>query len=358
MTLKHQSTPHKKYNLMFVWTPDTADRISAVKKVLVESLWEDIPVFIQDFKKFADGSWNVEIEESVWWKHVYVYADYFSDYMSKELLMDINSRYVLYDGICDAIIRNRAKTLNIITWKYPFARSDKNEDMWMDNKPKRVPLYAKQVASHMSLNKVSNCISIDLHNPSVVWFFDWRDSRLTNLWYWWIIKKAIKMAEDQCVVELWSTDLWWAKKVDRVASALKLNSFVWDKSRDRTIPNSVASVKIHKWSTKITESDIKVYDDMLDTWWTIEKVVWEIDNNSPHSTDIIVTHWLFNWRAWEVLNWLHAKWKLRTLYITDTVYRVLDYPSYVKVIPTAPLIAKTIESLVNDQSIDYNYDWE
>lgn len=359
MTLETtQNNQEKKYNLMFIGAPDTEKRIQAVKSHLVDSLGEDIPVYIHDYKKFADWAWNIDIEESVWGKHVVLFADYFSDYKSQELLIDMNSRYTFYDHLCDAIIRNRARYLDIVAWKYPYARSDKVEDMWLSNKPKRVPLYAKQAATHMWGNKVNNCISIDLHNPSIVWFFDGRDTRLINLWYWRIIDRAIKMAQDLHTVELWSTDLWGAKKVDRVASALHVNSFVWDKSRDRTIPNSVSKVQIHKWSAKIDSQDVKVYDDMLDTGGTMEKVMHELDNEKPSSTDIVVTHWLFNGRAWDIMNKLNNEWKLRTLYTTDSVYRNLAMPEYVKIIETAPIIAHAIESIVKYQSIDYNYTWE
>ena len=351
----HPHLENSKYNLMFIWTPDTADRIQAVKNRLMNTLGEDIPVYIQPYKQFADGSWNVDIKHSVRGQHVYLYMDHFSDYSENGIAPDINSRYMLTQHMIDAINNSSPKTLNVIFPMFPFGRSDKNEDMGISNEPKRTPIMAAKVAKDLWSENVQYCITIDLHNPSIVWYFKPYNTRCINLWYGWLIKKAIALAGDQQNAEGWSTDLWGAKKSGKVWSKMQMNSFVGDKTRDYTIPNSVATIEIHKGKAKIEGKDAKTYDDMFDTWWTGEKYSEELSVYNPHSSDLIMTHLLANgeWRA--VIKRLHEKGKLRTFYTTDSVYRTLAMPDNVVRIPTDEIIAETIESIVLKKPIQYNY---
>ena len=355
MTLEHQPLEQKKYDLMFIWTPDTADRINAVKNRLVETLWEDIQVYIQPYKQFADGSWNVDLKNSVRGQHVYLYMDHFSDYSENGVNPDINSRYMLTTHLIDAIRNSSPKTLNVIFPMFPYGRSDKTEDMWISNEPKRTPIMAARVAKDLWTENIDYCITIDLHNPSIVWFFKAYNTRCINLWYWWLIKKAISMAGDIDNAEWWSTDLWWAKKSGKVRSKLHMNSFVGDKTRDYTIPNSVSEIEIHKWKAKITWKHTKTYDDMFDTWGTAEKYSEELVHHEPESNDMMMTHLLANWGWVWIIKSLHEKGKLRRFYTTDSVYRALAMPECVVRIPTDEIIAKTIESIVLKRPIQYNY---
>jgi phosphoribosylpyrophosphate synthetase len=87
-------TSSKKYNLMFVATPDTADRVKHIQTNLTTILSEEVEMQVLPFNKFANTAWNVMLTESVRGKHVYIYADVESNYQSQELLADTNSRYM------------------------------------------------------------------------------------------------------------------------------------------------------------------------------------------------------------------------------------------------------------------------
>jgi ribose-phosphate pyrophosphokinase len=351
------NTPQKKYNIMLVWTPDTEKRVAAVRTRLMENLGEEVESEIIPFKKFADGSWNTWTENSVRGKHVYIYVDHFSDYAEGDMKPDLDSRYMLGMHIRDQIIRSDAKTVNLIYPKTPYARSDKETDMGVDQYTKRQPRMAFKVMKDIKDDFIDRYITVDIHNPAVISVLDGRPSHGINLGYGWLIKKALHdiWGGDLSNIEIGSTDLGGAKKIDSVSTALKINNFVGDKTRDKTIPNSVAKIRIHKNEAIITDKDIVVYDDMIDTGGTLEKLTEKLWDEHPRSTNLVITHGLFNKNAWELLDSLHERGKLQTLYITDSVYRILEFPSYVKVIPTDEIIAQTITSIAKNRPVQYNY---
>ncbi len=340
-------------DILLVAAPDTIDKANAVKKDLVWLLDIDVQTYTMPYEKFADTSWNTEFKEEefkdlVSGKQVWVYADCFSDYKGA----DLNSKYMFYQHIIETAKDNRAESVNIIYPSFPYARSDKNQNVWSKKKSKKVPTMAKKVMRDASDGFTKNLITLDIHNPAILWMGN--DSRLkkTNLEYRRLMEYAMRDL-DKSNVEIGSTDLGGTTKIKESANDQWLNNYAADKNRDKTIPNSVKEVMIIPWFAKIKDKDIIIYDDMIDTGGTICQVIDKIHAYWPRSIRIVASHGMFNASAVPKLKEYIEKGIVSEIIVSDSITRK-NLPDWITVLPTYTLYANTIASLLQGTWVDRN----
>lgn len=362
MTLEKKGSDEwvqKKYNLAFIWTPDTEERVIKVKNQLTETLWEEVDVEIVPFKKFKNTWWDPELMQSVRGKHVYIYVDLESNYQAQETLTDVNSRYMLMRWLLNVAKINWAKSLNIIFPAYAYARSDKWEKIGTKPTNKRKPIYTQIVASDLKAHGVDYIFTIDIHNPATLSMYGWdKDDPIpVHIPHSWVIQRALQqhgiVTNDY---EMWSTDGWGTDKLQKLLEDLGINWYVAFKKRDETASNKVKKLFIEKGFAQITDKDIVLYDDIIDTASTLKQAVDEIWIHKPKSIIIVATHWLFNWEALQILQELYDAWKITAVYITDSVYRE-GLPEFIKIIPTDKIIARQIARKSQGKPLDPNRTW-
>lgn len=352
-----QHTPTSKYNIMLIWAPDTQERVKKVQQLLVDNLAEEVSMQIVSFKKFADSAWDPLLEESVRGKHVYVYADVESNYNETKLHADISSRYMFARWILNAAKLFGAKTINVIFPMYPYARSDKWEKVWIEHTQKRKPIYAQMIAADLRNHGVDYMITIDIHNPATTSLYGGQknDPTAINIPHSWVIQQWLKKHWLEKDFQLGSTDGWGTDKLQEVLKWLMVNGYTAIKSRDYTKPNTVSKLTIFpNPDTPITWKDIVVYDDMIDTAWTLETAIIEIQKHKPKSVIIISTHGLFNGAAIEKLQNLYDTKQIEAVYITDSVYRE-NLPEFIHVMWTENIIARQIARKAQWQPLDPNW---
>lgn len=348
-------------NLMLICTPDTEKRVWAIKNELVANLQQEVEFQKVDFKKFMDTSWNPKLLESVRDKHVYFYFDYESNYDDWTVNADVNSRYMFMRWILDTLARFGAKTINLIVPMFPFSRSDKAEKIWILNTQSRKPLYAPMVMQDLKWHGVDYVFTIDIHDTSIFSAYgaNRRDPKWINIPHGWVIQEWLKkhgiyIPWEKLNFVIWSTDEWGTSKMKLVANDMWINNYFAFKARDFTVANKVDKLFISPGFAEIEGRDVVIYDDMIDTWWTLVKAIAEVWKFKPKSVTVVSTHWMFNGDAKAKLQNLYDEKKLEAIYITDSVYRE-DLPEFVKVLDTSSIFARQIARKYLGKSLDPNW---
>lgn len=347
-------TTESKYKLVLMCTPDTQERVEKIKQHLVKVLGEDVPVFMHPFKKFENTAWKVALEKSVREKNVYIYSDVESNYPTGSVWSDTNSRYVLSRFIINATKNAWAKNINVIYPIYPNARSDKPEKSGKSLSRKKPPYWAAMVASDLKNAWVDYLFTLDIHNTAILSHF-WTEkspTKFLHIDHNWTVEEAVirSWLKD---FEMWSTDLWWTDKIQITAEDYGSNHWVALKTRDLKSENKVKQLLIYKWFATLTDKDLLLYDDMIDTAWTLENAINILATYTPRSVTVVSTHWLFNWQAIQRLQALYDAWKIKEVYVTDSVYRE-NLPEFIKVISTDKIIAHNIILRSKKKPLEYD----
>ena len=347
-------TTDSKYKLMLICTPDTQKRVEAIQKHLITVLWEDVPVMLIPFKQFENTAWKVSLEKSVREKNVYIYSDVESNYREWNIAADTNSRYMNSKFIINASKNAGAKTINVIYPIYPYERSDKPEKSGKSLSHKKPPFGAAMVARDLMRAWVDYLFTLDIHNTAILSHF-WSDESPTkylHIDHNWVIEEAI-MDSWLKDFELWSTDLWGTDKIQLTAEDYNANHWVALKARDLTTVNKIKQLLIYNWFATLTGKDLLLYDDLIDTAGTAETAIDILQTHNPRSITVVFTHWLFNGKALERLQRLYDEWKIKVVYITDSVYREW-LPEFIKVIPTDKIMAHNIVLRAKEKPLEYN----
>lgn len=339
---------HDLQDLMLVSSPETQEKINAIKEHIESILSINVETYTMPYDKFADGAYNVEFKEQVSGKNIVVYADCYSDVGNG----DLNSKYMFYRHILDAASRNRATTIDIIYPCFPYSRSDKEEDAWGNDISKKVPTMATRVVEDAVRHGVSNLITLDVHNQWVFATTKTPSMNITNLYYKWMIDYAMKDLDKENT-EVWSTDLGGTKKIGEFAKVVQLNNYIAYKERDKTKPNSVKELFVEKWFSTITGKDIIVYDDMIDTWWTICELIEKLLIMNPRSIKVVSPHWMFNGSALEKLEKYITSWKVKEIIVSDSITRE-SLPERITVLKTHKLFGNALISLLNGEEVYRN----
>jgi ribose-phosphate pyrophosphokinase len=350
----------------FIVTEDRVELVNAIKEKLQILLW-DRPVESQvlPYKYFKDSSPNEEFPESVRWKHVYIISDVFSNAENNENYdSSVNDRYE-YSRWFQKIAQNsKAKTINVIFPAFPYARDDKFDHMWCSAHMKRTANRASIVIED-SLNRgLSYVITHDIHNLATfaVPRFGGMNTSFISLAYGRTIQEVIKRTWiKQKNTILSGTDQWATKKIEAVCKDLHINYLEASKKRDYTKPQSVSKIKVYG---SVNKKDVILYDDILDTGWTLITCLKEIWNKKgkPNSVNLLISHGLFNGNSLEQVLEAHKAWLFNKLYITNSVLRTQletffeehNYPSFIETIDLSTIFAHTIASIVQEKDINYN----
>ncbi len=350
-------------DILLICAPDTESKVIKIKEELTSLLPLDVQTYTMPYDKFADTARNTEIKDTplnesegdlhvaVQGKQVRVYADCFTDDPSA----DLNSKYMFYQHIIEIAKDNRAESVNIIYPCFPYWRSDKNDGTWSKNSTKKVPTMAKKVMRDASDGFTKNLITLDIHNPAI--FGMWNDNNLkkVNLEYRWMMEYAMRDL-DRTNVEIGSTDLWWSNKISNSAADQWLNNYVALKDRDKTISNTVKEVMIFPSFAQITWKDIIIYDDIIDTWGTICKVVDKIIKYKPKSIRIVAPNWMFNNDAYDKLKPYIEQNIVTEIIVSDSVTRSKTL-EWVTVLPSYKLFSNAIASLLKGEQVNRNWAW-
>ncbi len=274
--------------------------------------------------RFADGEFSVSYEESIRGRDVFLVQSTFpnSDNLMELLLM------------IDAAKRASARSINAVIPYFGWARQDRKD------KP-RVAIGAKLVADMLSVAGINRLITMDLHADQEQGFFN---VPVDHLYASSVLLPYIESLKLKNLV-IATPDVGGSKRASAYSKYFGCPLVLCNKTRPR--PNVVASMQI---IGDVTDADVILVDDMVDTAGTITKAADLMIENGARSVRAVASHCVMSGSASERVQ----NSQLEEIVFTDSI-PYSNRCAKVKQISIADLIAETIRRVVDNESISSQY---
>src|SRR5699024_6820850 len=204
-----------------------------------------IPLGKCTVSNFSDGETQINIEESVRGREVYVIQSA-SDPVNKHIMELLI--------LTDALKRASAATINIVMPYYGYARQDRKARS-------REPITAKLVANLLETTGADRVVTLDLHAPQIQGFFDIPIDHLQGVP---ILAEYLKKKDLEDIVVV-SPDHGGVIRARRLADRLKAPIGIIDKRRPK--PNVAEVMNI---IGEIEGKTAIIIDDIIDTAGTMQ----------------------------------------------------------------------------------------
>jgi len=266
-------------------------------------------------KRFSDGEIQIEIDENVRSKDVFVI---------QSICSPVNDNLVELLLMLDALKRASADSITAVIPYYGYARQDKKV-------APRVPISAKLVADILTVAGATKVITMDLHAGQIQGFFN---IPVDNLFAAPVIINYIKNKFNDNLVIV-SPDAGGVERARAFAKRLNAGLAIIDKRRDA--PNQAKAMAV---IGDVTDKVVVILDDMVDTAGTLVEAAGAIMNNGAKEIHACCCHPVLSGPAIERIE----DSELKTLIVTDTIplkrnARVCDK---IKVLSISELIGEAI----------------
>jgi ribose-phosphate pyrophosphokinase len=241
-------------------------------------------------KRFSDGEIQIEIDENVRSKDIYVIQSTCSP---------VNENLVELLLMLDALKRASADRITAVIPYYGYARQDKKV-------APRVPISAKLVADLLTVAGANRIITMDLHAGQIQGFFN---IPVDNLFAAPVILDYIKanFPDDLVIV---SPDAGGVERARAFAKRLDAGLAIVDKRRDA--PNQAKAMAV---IGDVTDKVVVILDDMVDTAGTLIEAADAIMRNGAREVHASCAHPVLSGPAIERIE----NSALKTLFVTDTI---------------------------------------
>lgn len=283
-----------------------------------------IPLGNAQVKRFSDGEVNVEINENVRGKDVYVIQS--TCYPVNENMMELLI-------MVDALKRASAKRITSVIPYYGYARQDRKV-------APRSPISAKLVADLITTAGTHRVISMDLHAGQIQGFFD---IPVDNIYAAPVIIEHIKNKFKNNTVIV-SPD---AGGVERArAFAKRINSSLAIIDKRRIAPNIAKSMNV---IGDVKDKTAILLDDMVDTAGTLVQSAEALKGAGANKVYACCTHPVLSGPAIERI---YAS-PLEELVVTNTIPLRDNAESCnkIKVLSIAPLLGEAIKRIWKNESV-------
>ena len=351
--------PFKKEKIHLIGTQDTQWITESIKQYLSSALWDDIITSEISYYKESDiGITEIDLKESFVDKHVYVIGDVNGKKCVEGVnTITYNDRLMQQFLLLKHAREYKATTINFIPTCFPYSREDKPSQWGLRERVKRQPSLAQYMIAMIEHFGVDYCITMDIHNPAVI--NSSAHTKFVNLYTWRAIQHVLDLLNlpDKDSAALAPMDEGWGKKVAAIAKDLNIQNLTVIKTRNELKINTVDEISVF-WD--VQWKDILIHDDILDTWWSLLKLIEKLYALGARSINVVITHGMFNTdkdgiEAIAKLQALYDQKKFGKIYITNTIYRDKEfYPDWVEIIDAAPNFADPIWSIYSRKKINYN----
>lgn len=277
---------------------------------------------------FSDGETQINIEESVRGRDVYVIQS-----TSEPVNENIMELLILID----ALKRASAASINIVMPYYGYARQDRKARS-------REPITAKLVANLLETTGASRVLTLDLHAPQIQGFFDVPIDHLQGvpLLADYISQKKL---DDIVVV---SPDHGGVIRARRMADRLKAPIGIIDKRRPK--PNVAEVMNI---IGEINGRTAIIVDDIIDTAGTMQLAADALIEKGAKAVYACATHPVLSGPAIERIQ----NSRIKELVVTNSI----QLPEEKKIdkitqLSVAPLIGEAIIRIHEHQSVSSLFD--
>jgi len=289
-----------------------------------------IPICKTIIKKFHDSEVYVKINEKVRGDDVFII---------QPTIRPVNENIMELLIIIDALKRSNVRRINVVMPYYGYARQDRRASA-------REPITAKLVANLLTTAGADRIITVDLHSPQIVGFFDINVDHFEAypLFAEYFQKKNLKN-----IIAV-SPDSGFTKKTRKFAKLLDCPLAIIDKRRPRHNKAEVVNV-----IGDVKGKTCLLIDDMIDTGGTIASAADALIKNGAKEVYIAATHGVLSGEAVEKLEKCSAK----EIVLTDT--HPIPKEKRIKkmtILSTGELMAQVIERIHSHKSLGELFSWE
>lgn len=242
-------------------------------------------------KKFSDGEVQIEIDENVRSKDIFII---------QSTCPPVNDNLIELLLMIDAFKRSSARRITAVMPYYGYARQDKKV-------APRVPISAKLVADLLTVAGANRIITMDLHAVQIQGFFD---IPVDNLFAAPVILEYIKETNSHNHLVIVSPDAGGAERARAFAKRLNADLAIIDKRREA--PNKAKAMAV---IGDVTGKNAFILDDMVDTAGTLIEAAGAIMAQGAKEVHAICSHAVLSGPAVERI----SNSSLSSLVVTDTI---------------------------------------
>ncbi|MBE0416173.1 MAG: ribose-phosphate pyrophosphokinase [Coriobacteriia bacterium] len=237
----------------------------------------------------------------------------------------------------DAAKRASARSITAVVSHYGYARQDKKSAA-------REPITAKLVADLMITAGIDKVIAMDLHQGQIQGFFDQPVNHLTALPILADYFESMNL-ENICIV---SPDVGRVKVAKKFADMCGASLAIMHKGRP---DHNVA--EITHVIGEVEGRACIVIDDMIDTAGSVTEGAKSLMQNGAKSVYVTATHGIFSPPAYERIE----SSEILEVVVTNTLPVPVDKRGgKIRVLSVAPLFARAIQNVYNDESVSELFD--
>ena len=282
--------------------------------------------------KFADGEVKIQLNDNVRGGDAFIIQP-----MSPP---NGNDNFMELLLLINTLRLSSAKRITVVIPYFGYARQDQKTKS-------RVPISASAVARLISSMQPNRVLTVDLHCGQIQGFFPPSipvDHLFAETEMIVILSKFILNTGSSNVVIV-SPDAGGVTRANRIAEKLGANGVVTILKR-RVEANKVESMEM---VGNVRDSLCIIVDDMIDTGGTLCKAARLLKENGAVIIVATATHGIFSSNALQKIN----ESCLDRVYVTDTIsqYEKECLCDKLHVISLAPLLAKAIQRVHNEQSL-------
>ena len=250
----------------------------------------NVPLGGEKVKRFSDGEIQIEIDENVRARDIFVIQSTCSP---------VNENLVELLLMIDAFKRASAASITAVIPYYGYARQDKKV-------APRVPISAKLVADMLTVAGATRIITMDLHAGQIQGFFD---IPVDNLFAAAVLIDYIRDNFNNNLVIV-SPDAGGVERARAFAKRLDAGLAIIDKRREA--PNKAQAMDI---IGDVKRKTVVILDDMIDTAGTLIEAAEAIMRNGAKEVHASCAHPVLSGPSIERIE----ASPLKTLAVTDTI---------------------------------------
>jgi len=250
----------------------------------------DLPLGGAKVKRFSDGEIQIEIDENVRAKDIFVV---------QSTCHPVNDNLVELLLLIDAFKRASAKRITAVLPYYGYARQDKKV-------APRVPISAKLVADLLTVAGAKRVITMDLHAGQIQGFFD---IPVDNLFAAPVTIRYIRDRFKENLVIV-SPDAGGVERARAFAKRLEAGLAIVDKRR--SAPNEAKAMAV---IGDVADQVAVILDDMVDTAGTLTEAADALAQKGAREVHACCSHAVLSGPAVDRI----SDSALKSLVVTDTV---------------------------------------
>lgn len=290
----------------------------------------EIPLGKASVSRFSDGEININIEENVRGRDIFLLQPTCAptnDHLMELLIMG------------DACKRASAGRITAVIPYYGYARQDRKVSS-------RAPITAKLVADLLSASGLNRILTMELHAGQIQGFFDIPVDNLYSSGALCTYIERVTIGEPLVVV---SPDAGGVERARAYAKRLGASLAIIDKRREKANISEV----MHLIGDVHGKTAVLV-DDMVDTAGTLTKAAGAVIKHGATKVYGICTHAVLSGPAIERIN----ASPLESMIVTDSIPLQPDAvkSSKIKVVSTAKLFGEAIRAIHHNDSISRLFD--